>query len=315
MRALLTGITGNLGYEVALIRRSIAVIPLVRREKADALHLYPMNFEDRVIADLLEPTGIAYSKPIDCIVHCAGNVHFRDADDKNQQMMRQVITLARQHHVPVHFVSTAFVFRPKGTTAGFNNNYEQDKYQAEELLRTSGVPHSILRPSILTGNSETGVLRNFTGYYLIVKAFLRAVEAACAQSRSVRFPNMMGRSDVVPVDQAAERVGEIVSHGRLETIYITNPEPPAANWMLSETLGFFGLQDWVKVIDIPFDEFGNEQLTDEEAALYRYAQNFKPYWSMDYRFPDSDCIENLIDSAYMNRALSVFRDSLTTRHA
>jgi nucleoside-diphosphate-sugar epimerase len=39
---------------------------------------------------------------------------------------------------------------------GFKNSYERTKYRAEELVRASGLPFVILRPSIIMGHSVTG---------------------------------------------------------------------------------------------------------------------------------------------------------------
>ena len=307
MKTLLTGITGNLGYEVSLglERRDIAVIPCVRPGKKEALN--PKEFETVVECDLMEGGDIEFSGGVDCITHCAGVVSFRGAGDKNEQMARKIIKLAEKLTVPIYFVSTAFVYKPSGGH-GLNNDYEKDKFNAEQLLMASNIPHAIFRPSVLTGNSHTGEIRNFSGYYLIVRAFLAAIHKAKAKNRTLRFPRMAGESDMVPVDHAAESIGQAIQENRREILYITNPTPPRSEWVLDETLNFYGIHDSVTIMDISFEEFGKLNLTNEEDALYRLASHFNPYWSMEYSFPQSVCTKNVVDHDYLTRALTFFRD-------
>ncbi|MDP3697020.1 MAG: SDR family oxidoreductase [Candidatus Taylorbacteria bacterium] len=308
MKALLTGITGNLGYEVFLdlVRRGITVVPCVRPRKKEALSFHPSKFEEVVKCDLTEEKEIEFSGNVDCIVHCAGVVHFREAEDKNEQMMQSVIKLAEKLNVPVYFISTAFVYRPLGTNIDFNNAYEKDKFNAEELLKKSAIRYGIFRPSVLTGHSRTGEIRNFNGFYLIVRAFIDAVRTSKTKGCVLRFPRMTGESNMVPVDQAAESIGKLIKENCLETTYITNPNPPRSEWVLDNVLNFYGVRDSVNIIDISFEEFGALNLTEEEVALYRLSSRFNPYWSMGYTLPPSVCTRNLIDRDYLMRALKFF---------
>src|SRR3989344_2187372 len=210
MNALLTGITGNLGYELSLdlIKRDIAVIPCVRPGNSEALSFHPSKFKEVVEYDLAKSGEIELSGNVDCIVHCAGVVHFREAKDKNERMMQSILKLAGSLKVPVYYVSTAFVYRPPGKNFGFNNDYERDKFNAEQLLKASNISYSMFRPSVLVGHSRTGELRNFSGFYLIVRAFMVAIHASKARGHTLRFPRMTGESNMVPVDQAAENIGQ-----------------------------------------------------------------------------------------------------------
>ncbi|GEM_PF-1338650 len=311
MKVLLTGITGNLGHEVSLdlAQRGINLIPFVRSGKSKTISSHPIHFEEVIEGDLTEEREISFSGSVDCIVHCAGAVHFRDVRNKNERMMLRVIELAKGLGVPVYAVSTAFLYRPPGKGGDFNNNYEKDKFNAEQLLKKSGVPHGIFRPSVLTGHSRTGEIRNFSGFYLIVRAFISAIRTARTKNQVLRFPRMLGESNMVPVDQAAESIGKAIQENRLEVLYVTNPTPPRSEWVLDETLDFFNIRDSVKIVDISFQEFGNLNLTEEEAALYRFSGHFSAYWSTEYAFPPSICTRNLIDHNYLVKALTFFRDS------
>lgn len=314
MKVLLTGITGNLGYEVSLdlIRRGITVIPCVRPEKSKILSFHPSKFKEVVECNLAEKTEIKYRGNIDGIVHCAGVVHFRDAKNKNEQMMRTVVNLAEKLNVPIYFISTAFIYRPPGANIDFHNAYERDKSNAEELLRKSAVRYGIFRPSVLTGHSHTGEIRNFSGFYFMVQALIDAIRASKAMNHTLRFPKMTGKSNMVPVDQAAESIGKAIQGNRLETLYITNPEPPRSEWVLNEVINFYNVHDSVKVMDISFEKFDTLQdITKEEAALHRFFSHFRPYWSMQYIFPPSVCANNLINHDYLMRILNFFHGQRT----
>jgi nucleoside-diphosphate-sugar epimerase len=310
MKALLTGITGNLGYEVSLdlLQRGFDLIPCIRPGKIGVLLAHQKKFDEVIECDLTE-REIEYSGTVDCIVHCAGIVHFRDSHDKNEVMMRRVVALAKKLNVPVYFVSTAFVYRPDDSVESFNNRYEHDKFNAERVLVKSGLPHSIFRPSVLTGHSRTGEIRNFTGFYQIARAFISAVQSSRAKNQVLRFPKMLGESNMVPVDQAAASIGTAIHSNRLETQYVTNPDSPRSEWVLEETLSFFSLRDSVRILDVSFKEFGGLDLTEEEVILYKVSQHFSPYWSMDYSFPPSICEKNLIHHDYMVKILTVFQNS------
>src|SRR5882724_8354017 len=199
MKALLTGITGNLGYEVSLdfIQHGVTIVPCIRPAGADSLSRHPAKFEHVVECDLIE-NEISFTGKVDCIIHCAGIVRFRDSHTKNETMMRHIVHLAEKLHVPVHFVSTAFVYRPDGSAKSFNKSYEEDKFNAEEVLIKSGLPHGIFRPSVLTGHSETGAIRNFSGFYLIARAFVALAKSAANKNQILRFPKMPGESNMVP---------------------------------------------------------------------------------------------------------------------
>ena len=310
MKALLTGITGNLGYEISLdlIRRGITVVPCVRPGNKKALSFHPTEFEEVVECDLTAGKDIEFSGNVDYIVHCAGVVHFRDAEDKNEQMMHAVIRLAEKLDVPVYFISTAFVYRALGTNIGFHNAYERDKSNAEELLRKSAICYGIFRPSVLTGHSYTGEIRNFSGFYLIVRAFIAAVRASKTKGYALRFPRMTGESNMVPVDQAAESIGKAIQENRLETLYITNPKPPRSEWVLDEVINFYNVRDSVKIMGISFEEFSTLDLTGEEVALHRFSSHFSTYWSTECSFPPSVCTRNLVDHNYLTRVLKFFHE-------
>jgi nucleoside-diphosphate-sugar epimerase len=305
MKALLTGITGNLGYELAhwLKQSDVEVIPCVRSVRTGDMR---EHFSVVIETDLTLDDEINITEDFDCIIHCAGVVHFQKSSNQNEAMMRTVVGIAKSKNIPLYHISTAFVCRPDDGV-NFNNLYESDKYNAERVLLESGIPCAIFRPSVLVGSSRDGAIRNFSGYYSVVEAFWGAIMVARKNSRILRFPKMRGESNIVPIDIAANVIGRTILQEQRGVVYVTNPKPPCAMWILDETLDFFHARKDINVLDITFEEFGSLDLNPEEAALYRFSKHFNPYWSMEYSFPHTACPNFEIDHDYMVKILNYFQ--------
>ena len=75
----------------------------------------------------------------------------------------------------LYHVSTAFVHTTvdgdRGRTA---IGYASSKLAGEKVVRSSGVPHVILRPSVVIGDSDTGEIAAFQGLYQVVAGLSRA---------------------------------------------------------------------------------------------------------------------------------------------
>jgi len=311
MKILLTGITGNLGHEIAndLLARSVNVVPIIRPGKGDNFSANGLKFEKVIENDLVNGPRIEFFGKADCIIHCAGIVHFKSAGNTNERMVLKAIDLAKRLQIPLYFISTAFIYRPPGAMRNFNNSYEEDKWQAEQALIKSGVPHGIFRPSVLVGNSKTGKIRNFSGYYLVAQAFLSAINNSTKQGLKLRFPRLSGMANMVTVDQAAQSIGNVIEKARLDTLFVSNPNPPTADWVLKKTLEFFGVSNQIEFVDCSFEEFGKLNLTEIERELYQFGAHFNPYWSLMYNFPETICTENLITQKYLAKTLDYFHKS------
>ncbi len=317
MKVILTGITGNLGYEIAeeLLTQGHDVIAIIRHGTEIKIPKLKERLKDVLYADLLDETSIGYENDADYIVHCAGVVHFRNAGNSNLKMMEKVIKLAKDKQIPIYFVSTAFVYRPDGDTHSFNNAYENDKWESEQLLVTSGIEYQIIRPGIVVGHSMTGEIRNISGYYLVVKAFLHSIEQAKKKGELVRFPRLQGTINMVTVDQVAKCV--LATLGKNTTakyMFAVNPEPPTFEWVLRETLNHFMLCDNLTFVDVSFEGFASIDLTSIEKELYRLMIHFSPYWSTAFSFPESLCEDNKITSEYLTRTLSYFSRQMHNLH-
>jgi thioester reductase-like protein len=161
----------------------------------------------------------ALADGVDTIVHCAASVEFTLPLDEAQRInvdgTRAMLELAGRAGGEldrfVH-VSTAFVagdreglcFESEGDVGQqCRNTYETTKLAAERHVRESGLPNvSIVRPSIVVGDSRTGWTPAFNVIYWPLRAFARGL-------LSVVPGDPDGRVDIVPVDTVANALFEL----------------------------------------------------------------------------------------------------------
>jgi thioester reductase-like protein len=115
-----------------------------------------------------------------------------------------------------NYVSTAYIsgtrrdlVRESEINVGqaFFNTYEQSKMEAEELVRQAGgvMPITVYRPSMIVGETGTGRIRNFFGFYEFLKlAELGKVPVVPADPQA--------RPDMVPMDYVANAIVFLSRH-------------------------------------------------------------------------------------------------------
>jgi len=159
------------------------------------------------------------ARSVDEIVHGAAAVSFdldlEQARAINVHGTRELLELAelvqRQGGLRrVTYISTAYVaglhrgrFREDDLYVGqrFRNAYEQSKFESEQLVREYGVrlPITVVRPSIIVGDSATGWTSSFNVLYWPTRALARG-----------SFPLLPARRrspvDVVSVDYVADAI-------------------------------------------------------------------------------------------------------------
>ena len=139
-------------------------------------------------------------------------------------------------------VSTAYVAgKRRGTVAeddltdayGFGSPYEQTKFEGERLARaaTSELPVTIVRPSMIVGDSRTGEIKTFNTFYTPLRLYLSGKLRVVPASRRLLV-------NIVPVDHVADAIVRLTFDPAAEgrTFHLTTPAdrlPTAA-----EVLGF-----------------------------------------------------------------------------
>ena len=157
----------------------------------------------------------------------------------NVQGVREVLQVAlgmRKLQRLCHW-STAFVAGARSGVATedelmvgqrFRNGYERSKAEAEALVRSAmgQLPITVVRPTIIVGDSETGEVQRFDGPYLLINAIINA-----APTTSVPLPGQ-GRLPLpmVPADYVVKAASYLARHPDAVggTYHLRDPAPLTA---------------------------------------------------------------------------------------
>jgi len=190
------------------------------------------------------------------IIHTAADWRFLPLDElrkTNVQGTANVITFAKEantHHHLERFshVSTAYV--AGGATGiisedqltdqyGFFTDYERSKYEGELLVQAAKdeLPISIFRPSMVVGDSKTGIIKTFNTFYFPLRLYLTGKMRLMPVSRSLKI-------NVVPVDYVAKTIAQLTFEPKAkgQTFHLIAPYESLPQ--LGELMTF--VQKWAK---------------------------------------------------------------------
>jgi len=157
---------------------------------------------------------------IDAVVHAAALTDFAGPDETLQRINVDGTghALAMADAAGAHFVhlSTAYLHaRGEGRRGHIAARYAASKRAAEAVVKASGVGHSIVRPSIVIGDSRTGAMSSAQGLHRAAGAVLSGIAPILPFGASWPF-------DFIPQDVVAETVAGIVEHERIgEELWVT----------------------------------------------------------------------------------------------
>ncbi|HEY2858133.1 MAG TPA: SDR family oxidoreductase [Terracidiphilus sp.] len=154
------------------------------------------------------------------VIHSAATVRFDHTLDEarriNVEGTRHILDFASAapHLQSFAYVGTAYVagersnlIREDELSVGqtWRNTYEQTKAEAEALVRSrlGSIPGVILRPSIIVGDSRTGVTSSFKMMYWPLKIYARGLWRTVPG-----YPDAV--LDIVPVDFVADAVTRLL---------------------------------------------------------------------------------------------------------
>lgn len=157
------------------------------------------------------------------IIHSAATVRFdhslEEARHINVEGTRRILDFAAAAPQlrSLAYVGTAYVagertglIRESELAVGqsYRNTYEQTKAEAEALVqsRLASMPGMILRPSIIVGDSRTGVTSSFKMMYWPLKIYARRLWRTVPG-----YPDAI--LDIVPVDYVASAVAQLAFDG------------------------------------------------------------------------------------------------------
>ena len=158
-----------------------------------------------------------------------------DNERANVEGTRNTVELARRAGARLHHMSSIAVAgsRWKGpfTEEMFaegqvlDHPYYQTKYDAEAIVRTSGLRFRIYRPGLVVGSSETGEADRIDGPYYAFKLIQRLRNAIPQWVPLIGIEG--GEVNIVPVDFVARALDAIAHREGLDggTFHLTDPTP------------------------------------------------------------------------------------------
>jgi NAD(P)-dependent dehydrogenase (short-subunit alcohol dehydrogenase family) len=251
MVRLVTGGTGFIGRHLLrqLARRDGVTYVLVRpasRERLDAFietagardRLVPVQGDVTTGSLGLEASDQARVAGAD-IYHLAAVYDLEAPDEDNQRAnvegTRRVVELAGLVGARLHHMSSIAVagsrWKGKFTEDMFDEGqvldhpYYRTKYDAEKIVRESGLRFRIYRPGLVIGSSETGEADRIDGPYYAFKLIQRLRNAIPQWVPLLGIEG--GEVNVVPVDFVARAMDAIGHREGLDgmTFHLTDPSP------------------------------------------------------------------------------------------
>ncbi|MCK5819321.1 MAG: SDR family oxidoreductase [Psychromonas sp.] len=261
MNIYLTGTTGFLGKRFlkeilkdSTVTAYIAIRPKRGQDTAQRLIQLGLFNDPRVIPveqyinDSTEE--LALPEEIDEFWHIAGLTDFHESKRKqlykvNVGGTEQALELAKKMKAKRYFhVSTAYVAGIYDDIVKedallecpeFRNPYEETKYKSEQLVRSSGLPFIIIRPSIIMGDSKTGevdvdkmvygFVKTYHLIYRLVKREYRDKECIPNDLKYFVKGNHLAEKNLICVDDVVHLMSEIQKKGEIgKTYHCVNPQ-------------------------------------------------------------------------------------------
>ncbi len=211
----------------------------------------------------------------------------------NLEGTRHVVNFSRK--LPdlkhLHHVSTAYVAgngytaapvpeAPLERPATFKNPYEESKYEAEQCVVHSDLPWTIYRPSIILGESVSGLCDGQTVYN--VAKMLRLAQKAgarqvVAQPETPRFRVVVDQGaakNLIHVDDVVCRMLHIAAHlpERGSCFHITHDVPTPMTDLIAVIAALLDIPEYESV-----QTLDGAPLSAAEALLERISGVFRPY--------------------------------------
>jgi thioester reductase-like protein len=123
------------------------------------------------------------AEQVDTVIHAAAITDFAAGTEATSAMniagTENILRFAEDAGASLHYISTAFVDRTDltrnslGEAAANPADYLNSKRAAEQLVLDGGVPATIVRPSVVIGDSATGEIDRFQGIHMLGWAVLK----------------------------------------------------------------------------------------------------------------------------------------------
>lgn len=336
---VLTGATGFLGSHLmaALLKEGHRLVILGRRSGEESLaariarFLAWFNLEgqkghaETMEVDLAKPALGLPQGPYDAlcakagpIIHCASDTRFSELNRPesiatNVHALAGVIGLAKDSAAPgFHYISTAYAAggasrccsEKAALAGGFLNVYEETKAWAEREVAAQcnghSIPYTIIRPSIVCGDSRSGRANRFNALYNHVKALYYIKEIYLNDIRTqggrksrnwgihldgngiLHIPlrivlPQQGCINLIPVDYFVSATRALLDHGKSGVIYhLTTDAPTTVELLASYCEAFLKIKGIEIVYGYP--SYVPEQ-SPPEALFNKFIEPYRPYLS------------------------------------
>ena len=335
----LTGATGFLGSHLMaqLLQNGNRLIILGRSTQEEALHARIRKllrwFGMEGPTDKLEMVETDFSPPMigipeakydrlcavtDQIIHCASDTNFSERKRglvfaANVHSLNGILEFAVHGHEKVfNYISTAYVAGitntvcketlPEGST--FVNVYEESKARAETIIASfcekNAIPLTIIRPSIVFGDSRTGRSLKFNALYFPIKTvqyikdiYLNDIKNNGGKKSqksgifidSQGYLNLplrvyltrKGSINLIPVDYFVNATRKIIERDSPGGIFhLTNTSAPTL-----ETLAAYN-KEFMKIrgVEILYGQAENNVMRNPVEELFdRFIEPYRPYLS------------------------------------
>lgn len=212
---LLTGASGVVGQALLERLRDVDVVCLVHRSPVTAANVATIRGD--ITEERFGLPDAAYARlaqQVDAVIHCAAVTDFNRTDGTlettNIAGTERIVEFTAAADAVLYHVSTAFVHT---TVAGDRGRtaigYASSKSAGEAVVRAGNVPHVILRPSVVLGDSDSGAIAAFQGLHQVAAGIFAGIVPMIPFDP--RWP-----IDFVPCDVVADAIAAVVENGITE---------------------------------------------------------------------------------------------------
>jgi nucleoside-diphosphate-sugar epimerase len=208
---LLTGASGVVGRALLRRLRDLDVVCLLHRSPVCGPDVIPVRGDvAEPMFGLGEQAYVDLAARVDAVIHCAAVTDFNRTDGSleatNTGGAKQVAAFAAAASAVLYHVSTAFMDTTvDGDRGRIAIGYAASKLAAEQVVRSSGVPHVILRPSVVIGDSVTGEIAAFQGLHQVVAGMFAGIVPMIPFDPGWPI-------DFIPVDVVADAIACVVQN-------------------------------------------------------------------------------------------------------
>jgi nucleoside-diphosphate-sugar epimerase len=212
---LVTGASGVVGQALLKRLRDVNVVCLVHRSPVVAPNVTVLRGD--ITQERFGLSDAAYAHlahSVDAVIHCAAVTDFNRTDGTlettNIGGTQRIVEFTAAADAVLYHVSTAFVHTTvdgeRGRTA---IGYASSKSAGEAVVRSGNVPHVILRPSVVIGESDSGEITAFQGLHQVAAGIFAGIVPMIPFDPAWPI-------DFVPCDLVADAIACVVENGITE---------------------------------------------------------------------------------------------------